>query len=219
MFADRNPIAEFRGPWGVPIQIGASLILLPLLLVDFAAPPGQLLDSVIYVAIIIGSIYLHELGHAWGCLIQGIPVRRILLYGGGGFCERSRSATRWEQELIVAMGPIVTLALWAGAGLIAPLVAHPELSYWIWLVSYVNGFLAVLNLMPVQPLDGGKLFDLMLHRVLPAGPAIRIAGAVGLVVAILWIPMMIAGYMFVGLMLLMVPALFLHWRMLRHGEA
>ncbi len=203
----------------MPIQVGASLVLLPLILVDFSAPPDRLFDSLLYVAIIIGSIYLHELGHAWGCLIQGVPVRRIMLYGGGGFCERARSVTRWEQELIVAMGPIVTLGLWAGAGLIAPLVAHPELSYWIWLVSYVNGCLAVLNLMPVQPLDGGKLFELLLHRFLPNGPVMRIAGAIGLGVAILWIPMMAAGYAYLGLVLFMVPALFLHWRMLRHGEA
>ncbi len=102
MFQDTTPIAEFRGPWGVPIQIGASLILIPIVFVDlFGADADSLMRDLIFVAILVGSIYLHELGHAWGSLIQGVPIKRIMLFGGGGFCERSRSATRFEQELIV----------------------------------------------------------------------------------------------------------------------
>ena len=66
----------------------------------------------------ITFIFLHELGHAWGCQVQGIPVRRIVLHGGGGFCEHTRSGTRTEQELIIAMGPLVNLALWALGSLV-----------------------------------------------------------------------------------------------------
>jgi stage IV sporulation protein FB len=219
MFADRNPIAEVRGPWGVPIQIGASIIILPLIIVDFGAPAAYLFDDLVFLGIVLVSILLHELGHAWGCLIQGVPVRRIMLYGGGGFCERSRSATRHEQELIVAMGPIVTLVLWAVPGLAAPHVENPEVAWVLWLVSWVNGFLAVLNLLPVQPLDGGKLFELLLRRLLPADPAVRIAGAVGLVMAVALVPLLVSGYLFAGFALFVVPGLFLHWRMFRHGEA
>lgn len=57
-----------------------------------------------FFPILPGSIHLHELGHACGNPAQVVPVNRIMLYGGGGFCERTRSATRYEQELIVAMG-------------------------------------------------------------------------------------------------------------------
>lgn len=218
MFADRNPIAEVRGPWGVPIQIGASIILLPLLIVDFGAPAEYLFDDLLFLGIVLVSILLHELGHAWGCLIQGVPVKRIMLYGGGGFCERSRSATRYEQELIVAMGPIVTIVLWAVAGLAAPHVEDPYIAWTLWLVSWVNGFLAVLNLLPVQPLDGGKLFELILRRLLPADPAARIAGAVGLLAAALLVPLLVGGYLFAGFALFVLPGLLLHWRMFRHGD-
>lgn len=218
MFADRNPIAEVRGPWGVPIQIGASIILLPLLIVDFGAPAEYLFDDLLFLGIVLVSILLHELGHAWGCLIQGVPVKRIMLYGGGGFCERSRSATRYEQELIVAMGPIVTIVLWAVAGLAAPHVEDPYIAWTLWLVSWVNGFLAVLNLLPVQPLDGGKLFELLLRRLLPADPAARIAGAVGLLAAALLVPLLVGGYLFAGFALFVLPGLLLHWRMFRHGD-
>lgn len=220
MFQDTNPIAEFRGPWGVPIQIGASLFLIPLVFVDlFNADAASVMRDLIFVAILIGSIYLHELGHAWGSLIQGVPVKRIMLFGGGGFCERSRSATRFEQELIVAMGPIVNLFLWAVAGLIANVITDPEI-WWIFAtISSVNLFLAVLNLVPVQPLDGGKLFELFLHRVLPPGAAIRVAGGVGLFFSVLWIPVMLMSFVALGMMLFFIPSPRLHWQMLRHREA
>jgi stage IV sporulation protein FB len=218
MFVDKSPIAQFRGPWGVPIQIAASLVILPLFIVDFGAPPDTLVWDLVFVAILIVSILLHELGHAWGCLIQGVPVRRIMIHGGGGFCERSRSASRYEQELIVAMGPIVTIVLWAVAGLAAPLVPDPEIAWVLWIVSYINGFLAVLNLIPVQPLDGGRLFELVLHRFLEPQSVYRVAGAVGLVIAILWLPAMLVAFDVYGLFLLVIPAFFLHWNMFRHGR-
>ena len=219
MFSDTNPIFEFRGPWGVPIQIGASIILLPLILVDFYGSPRDLLFDLAFLAILVGSIYLHELGHAWGSLIQGVPVERIMLYGGGGFCERRRSATRYEQELIVAMGPIVNLVLWATAGLIVPFVSDPEIRWVFQSIAWVNGFLAILNLMPVHPLDGGKLFELLLHRLLRADLAIRISAAVGLVIAVLWLPLMGLMFMTTGVALFFMPSIRMHWHALRRRRA
>jgi hypothetical protein len=74
---------------------------------------------------LVGSIFLHELGHAWGATVQGVPVRRIVINGGGGFCEQARSATRRQDELIVAMGPIVNLTIWAAGSLAAPPIVAP----------------------------------------------------------------------------------------------
>lgn len=217
MFRDAAPIFEFRGPWGVPVQIGGSLILLLLLILNFGGSTWTLGYQLVFAAILIGSIYLHELGHAWGCLIQGVPVRRIMIYGGGGFCERTRSATRYEQELIVAMGPIVNLALWAIAGLLSNLVSDPQV-YWVLItIAWINGFLAIFNLIPVHPLDGGKLFELALCRLMPAALAGRISGLVGLAISILWIPIMAWVFVTAGFVFFFLPAAGLHWRMLR-GE-
>lgn len=218
MFNDR-PLAELRGPWGVPIQFGGTLLLLPLVFIDFGAGSLVLMYDLIFFAILLGSIFLHELGHAWGNLIQGVPVRRIMLYGGGGFCEPGRSATRYERELVVAMGPIVNLTLWALASLAAPMVSDPEISYVLWMVERINLYLALFNLIPMQPLDGGKLFELLLHRLLPPTAATRMAGFVGLVVAVLWIPAMIWSWLSFGLLLFLLPSIPLHWRMMRDGAA
>jgi len=215
MLRDSNPIHEFRGPWGVPIQIGASLILLPLILVDFTAEAYYIFYDLIFVALLIGSILLHELGHAWGSLIQGVPVNRIMLHGGGGFCER-RSASLYEQELIVAMGPIVNLAIWATASLLAPVFPPHSEIYWILeTLAMINLFLAILNLLPVQPLDGGKLLQLTLRRFMPDDMATRICGGIGLVLAVLWVPMMVLCYLTFGLVLFFIPPIALHWQMVR----
>lgn len=210
-----SPILAFRGPWGVPVEVHASILLLPLLLVDFAGTARDFAFDAMFVVILLGSIFLHELGHAWACLIQGVPVRRIALHCAGGHCERTRSATRHEQELIVAMGPIVTLVLWAVAGLIAPFIQDPEIAWVFWTISALNGFLALLNLLPVNPLDGGKLFALLMHRFFRPRQALLISAVVGLICALLWVPMMIWGFMSFGFVLFFLPSVALHWRMLK----
>ncbi len=218
MFSDSQPIYEFRGPFGVPVQIGSSIIILAIVFISFTGSPRDIMYDLIFFALLIGSIFLHELGHAWGCLIQGIPVRRIMLHGGGGFCERTRSASRHEQELIVAMGPIVNLVIWAVASLIYPLIPYGNLAWALETLAYINIFLALLNLLPVMPLDGGKLFELLLMRFLDPTIATRISGAVGFIIALLWIPMMLFTYTVFGLVLFFMPPIVMHWRMLRHAQ-
>jgi len=215
MFSDTNPIYEFRGPFGVPVQIGSSIIILFLVFVSFTGSPVSMLYDLVFLGLLIGSIFLHEVGHAWGCLIQRVPVRRIMIFGGGGFCEPARSSTRYEQELIVAMGPIVNLVIWALASLIYPYIPGGDLAWAVHTLAYLNLFLAIFNLLPVMPLDGGKLFQLLLMRFLKPGTATRISGGVGLVIAVLWIPMMILCYMFFGLVLFFIPPFGLHLQMLR----
>ena len=214
MFGDRV-IAEFRGPWGIPVQIGASIVLLPLVFISFSGIPGDIVYDVVFVLLLVGSILLHELGHAWGCRVQGVRVRRVMIYGGGGFCEHDPTTHR-EDELIVAMGPIVNLTLWAVCSLIWPLMpVYDDLAWALHTTAYINLFLALLNLMPVYPLDGGRLFHILMRRI--AGPALgtRIAGAVGLVIAVLWIPLVVLCFFTFGLVLFLLPPIRVHWEMVR----
>ena len=217
-----TPVFEIRGPWGVPIQVGASILLLGLVVLSLGRSTSDLYYlyyDAIFLLILVGSILLHELGHAWGCLIQGVPVRRVMLWGGGGFCEPSRSTSAYEDELIVAMGPIVNLTLWALASLIAPVLPYRDLGWIAATIAHVNLFLALLNLMPVMPLDGGRLFHLLLLRVTRRDLALRIAGGVGLVIAVLWVPLMVALYFGMGLFLIFFPSILLHWQMLTRRAA
>ena len=215
MFGNDTVIFQFRGPFGVPVQIGGTILLLPLIFISFSGGATSLMFDLAFVAMLIGSIFLHELGHAWGCIVQGIPVRRIMIHGGGGFCEHSRSPSYTQQELIVAMGPIVNLSIWALASLAAPMVDNFMLGWALYWLALINLFLALFNMLPVHPLDGGKLFQLLLLRFLPSGTATRISGGVGLVIAALWIPGMIWLFFTLGLVLFFFPPVRLHLQMLR----
>ena len=220
MFQTGPTLFSLKGFFGVRVDVGQSLVVL-LGLLAVLAGLSNILWVAILVAMFLASIYLHELGHAWGCLIQGVAVKRIVLHGGGGFCEHARSASRQQQELIIAMGPLVNLALWALASLAAWWIFSSRLAELYTIGSYLMLFarlnlaLFIFNLIPVQPLDGGKLLQLALLRVLPQRFAIRLAGAVGLVFSVLWWPALVYVYLTFGWILLFAPPIMLHWHMAR----
>jgi len=214
MFNDSTSVFSFRGPFGVRVEIGSSMIMLVVLI--FMLGRGDVTYALTIIGVLIGSIFLHELGHAWGCIVQGVPVRRIMLHGGGGFCEHAVSPSRHQQEFIVAMGPIVNLTIWAVGSLALNNLGLTGYVAWaVGLAVTINFYLAIFNLLPIQPLDGGKLFQLGLMRVLPSIMATRIAGGVGLIFAILWIPMLIYVFMTFGFILFFFPPFRLHLDMLR----
>ena len=208
---------RFTGPMGVRVEVAQSLLILLgfLLWMNIGGDP---VFAVMLPVLLLAAIFAHELGHAWGNLVQGLPVEKVVLHGGGGYCQAARAGTPYQQELVVAMGPIVNLGLWAVCSLVAhwtpiywtaaaidPGRLAAETLYYVWFFGQINILLFCLNMIPVQPLDGGKLLHLMLLRLMPADAAQSLAGAVGLVCAVLWIPAMVALYIWVGLILLFLP--------------
>ncbi|WP_171098760.1 site-2 protease family protein [Ruegeria sp. HKCCD7255] len=216
--SNETPLFQFQGPWNVPVQVNQSLIFLILIIVGFNFDPDSLPYALGFAAILIVSILLHELGHAWGCLIQGVPVKRVVLYGGGGFCEHRRSTTSYEDELIVAMGPIVNLTLWAVCSLLEPHVKSPDLGWVLAVTADLNLFLALFNMLPLMPLDGGRLFHAALNRFFQPQTATRIAGFVGIIGFLLWIPMMIFAYVAFGFIFIFFPPLMRHSHMFRYAR-
>lgn len=237
MFQNDNVVYSFRGPLGVQVDIGSSILFL-LGMVVLIGSRGNIVGGMIFAAMIVISIYLHELGHAWGNKVQGIPVRRIMLHGFGGFCEPAGAASNRERELVVAMGPIVNLALWALAGLgqswimssmigqvpntddvafavdwVAQNQFKLQLFTYLSMFGYLNIALFFFNMLPVQPLDGGKLFHLLMLRFLPPRAAQIATGWVGLIFSIIWIPAAILMYVSAGFILFFFPSIRLHWEM------
>ncbi|WP_417260943.1 site-2 protease family protein [Celeribacter sp.] len=220
MFRDSQAIFEFRGPWGVPVRIGASILLMFLLFVSTSGSGTDILYDLGFVAMLIVSVFLHEMGHAWGALIQKIPVRGVMIHGFGGYCQQARTSTPRESELIVAMGPIVTLTLWAVSRLIANAMwdAGHEYNTVLWFfetMAWLNGYLAIFNLLPVAPLDGGKLFELILLRFMRGKNASIVTGYIGLAVLALLIPYLVFGMHMYIFVLFFLPAVVENWNRLR----
>ena len=116
---------------------------------------------------LFASIVLHELGHAVVARRHGLPIRRITLFIFGGVAEMEAEPERPAVEFWVAIaGPIVSflvgLGCWlllqaaAGAGVGVPVLG--VLGY----LATINIILAVFNLVPAFPLDGGRILRAIL---------------------------------------------------------
>jgi Zn-dependent protease len=111
-------------------------------------------------AVLLGaSVLAHELGHCVVALRLGIPVRRLRLFLLGGLAEISRTPRRPAHEgMIAAAGPAVSAAL-AGLCGIVLLFVPSEGPVWLLVLecAVANIAVAVFNLLPGLPLDGGRM--------------------------------------------------------------
>jgi Zn-dependent protease len=136
---------------------------------------GSLLAAGMLV-VVFACVLVHEVGHTVHAQTLGIPVRRIVLLPIGGLAELARIPERPADELRVALaGPAanVGLALVFGAlasvwvlagGLPAPEVVRaalrdeaPALLGLLLYLSFANLALALFNLVPAFPMDGGRI--------------------------------------------------------------
>ena len=114
------------------------------------------------------SVLAHELAHSLVGRAHGIPIRSITLFIFGGIAEMTKEAARPGAEFkMAAAGPACSLVL---GGLFALLhlftrgTIQPLAAMALWL-AYINVALAVFNLIPGFPLDGGRVFRSILWRV------------------------------------------------------
>lgn len=106
-----------------------------------------------------------------------------------------------------------------GTRISAPPKAPSQVYQTLTIFARLNLFLALFNLIPVLPLDGARLLHSWLHRYIAGLTANRITGGIGVILSIVWIPMMFAAFFTFGFILAFFPNLFLHWRMMRRGAA
>jgi Zn-dependent protease len=131
--------------------------------------------SVGLIVLFFVCVILHELGHSLTARRYGINVPRIMLLPIGGMAEFDRIPRKPSQELLItAAGPAVNFALVA---LLLPLVwrdfflsegveAYSPAGVTVQLV-YANFIMGLFNLVPVFPMDGGRIFRALLAMKLP----------------------------------------------------
>jgi len=127
------------------------------------------------------SILLHELGHAVVARGQGLRTRSITLFVFGGVAELEKDPRDGRAELwIAAAGPLVSLAL-AGAfyACASLLFLSPSAAAVAKYLALINLILALFNLVPAFPMDGGRLLRGALWGPLGKARATRIASGAG----------------------------------------
>ena len=178
--------------FGFPISIDFTFLILCALFVfpNFGNTIGQHLAAILTVPVLLVSIILHELGHAWAIRRFGYGRSRILLWGMGGLCIGRSARTPGKGMLISLAGPAAGLLL----GIPALALYQANLLYWqvelgealtltLYFVAFVNVGWSVLNLLPVFPLDGGRalMYGLRFFLKQSRNRSARIAGLVGLI--------------------------------------
>ena len=114
-------------------------------------------------ALLCASVVLHEFGHALVAQRYGLEVRAITLFALGGGTEISEAPPAPIRDLLIAAaGPVVSIALAALGGLLWWLLPAPFATLALHL-ALTNGVVALFNLLPAFPLDGGRIVWAVLY--------------------------------------------------------
>jgi Zn-dependent protease/predicted transcriptional regulator len=156
--------------------------------------------AIVAALLFLASILLHELGHSWVARREGIEVDSITLWLFGGVAEfKDRFASAGAEFRVALSGPLVSI----GLGVVFVLLAIASLPSAVdgvaaWL-GYINLILAVFNLLPASPLDGGRVLHSALWRAKgDYAWATRVASEIGQGFGYLFIALGLAMFIFQG---------------------
>ncbi len=139
---------------GIPVRAHWSMALITVLFGVSLTTQLGLVAGIIATVAFFGSILAHEFGHALVARRYGVQTRSIDLWALGGVAHLDREPPTPKADGLIALaGPAVSLAIGvisfaAGMGLQSQPLA------WI---GFVNLILAVFNMLPGAPLDGGRV--------------------------------------------------------------
>lgn len=157
--------------YGIPLKVHVSWFLVFALVAWSLARhyfPAVLLNrfawqywslGIAAALLLFASVLVHELGHCLVAIRYRVPIAQITLFIFGGMAQIKREAPTPKAEFLIAIaGPIVSVVLGLGFwGLAALPEAPPALIALSEHLRNVNLILAIFNLVPGYPLDGGRV--------------------------------------------------------------
>ena len=176
-----------------------SLLLLWIIIANTrsGAALGDTGWTLLFIFAIFFCVILHEFGHALTAQKYGIKTRDIILLPIGGLARLEKLPEDPRQELNVALaGPLVNVVLFFILGTVVYFTGYdletmedPHLdgnSIWMFLAS-ANLLLALFNMLPAFPMDGGRVLRALLSIKMPRVRATEIAGGIGQFLAIFFV--------------------------------
>lgn len=177
--------------FGIDILLHWSFFILPVVVISWSVALGDSISVtalwLVLLVVILASVLLHELGHGLAAKWLGIPIVDIMLTPICGLARLARAPDHPREEVCVAIaGPVANLICGALLALllyltqtpfsIEPLIVRSSLMLTL---LWVNVALCVLNLLPVFPMDGGRIFRAVLAMFIEEKLATRIAVRTG----------------------------------------
>jgi Zn-dependent protease/CBS domain-containing protein len=180
--------------FGVDVRIHLTFLILPMFIywTDYLTRQQSANGArdLALVAIILACVAAHEFGHMLAARRFGLVPKAVILLPLTGVAlydesrvEKQPTVLMWKREVRIALiGPLVNLALASlAAAVITGTNSGIELWKWPFLsgqslarsVVWANLYLAVVNLLPAYPLDGGRLVRVYFARTLDVSSATR----------------------------------------------
>lgn len=193
--------------WGIPIRVNVSLLIfLPIL--AYLIGSGEQIElyagfiadltgdelsvealvearwtvGVLAALGLFAGVLLHELGHSYVAMRYGIGISSITLWIFGGVAALESMPKEWNREFWIAIaGPVVSVAVGVFCLVALQFVpaSVPVLVFVVGWLGMVNILLAVFNMVPAFPMDGGRILRALLARNRPHASATKIAASVG----------------------------------------
>lgn len=184
---------------GIDVRVHATFLIL-LAWVGFgeftsSGDPARALSGILFILVVFGIVVMHEFGHALTARRFGIKTRDITLLPIGGVAQLEKMPENPREEVLVALaGPAVNvllaaiLGLWIaltdGAG--AVFQTQTLTSTFVGQLMLINVGLAVFNMVPAFPMDGGRVLRALLAFRLDRVTATQIAAKLGQGLALLF---------------------------------
>ena len=119
-------------------------------------------DEINFVLFLILVLFIHEMGHfTFMKLFNYENVRMLFIPLMGAFVQGSKEKYSQTQSfIVVAAGPFPGICI----GIITLFLSSFYQLNWLLELSFLFLFLNIINLIPIDPLDGGQLFKLLVHK-------------------------------------------------------
>ncbi len=180
--------------FGISVNIHITFLLLPVLFFFMSGWNG-----VILVIIIFACVTFHELMHSIVAKKFGIEVRNITLLPIGGVASMSKMPESPKEEFLISVsGPLSNIFLaivlfsifyytpWIPREALLHPLRGESLIYTVAWLPWANIMLAVFNLLPAFPMDGGRILRAIMALKMPYVKATKVAVDIGHIFAILF---------------------------------
>lgn len=170
-FADAEMEQAFqsdRALLNTPAPSSKSSLLLPITLALFVfSQLGSQQQTVAGIAVLVGVLLFHELGHLAGMKLFGYrDVKMFFIpFFGAAVSGKRRGVAGWKEAAVLLLGPLPGIVL----GLVVTVWDTVRPSEVLHSLALALVLINAFNLLPVSPLDGGRFFHLLFfsrHRVL-----------------------------------------------------
>jgi stage IV sporulation protein FB len=152
-------------PGKIPIRIHPFFLMLIVLLGWMYAE--DIFPALLFAGVAFISVLVHEYGHALTALAFGQRASIDLMAFGGLTQRMGPTLSLWKEFLVVLNGPIAGFLLSLSAyGLLTLL--HPTnyvITFMLYAAYSVNLIWTIFNLIPIHPLDGGRLLSIVLEKL------------------------------------------------------